>query len=55
MDALISETCGDDDVLQERMTYKEVFESVQLHLAKKGQQYAPRTILDLVLLKQYTT
>jgi len=54
MDALIGETCRDDDVLQELMTYKEVFESVELHLAQKGQEYAPRTILDLVLLKQYT-
>ena len=54
IDALIGETCRDDDVLQELMTYKEVFESVQLHLAQKGQSYAPRTISDLQLLKQYT-
>jgi hypothetical protein len=36
------------------MTYKEVFKSVQLHLAQKGQDYVPRIVLDLVLLKQYT-
>jgi hypothetical protein len=54
INALINETCRDDNVLQELMTYKEVFKSVQLHLAQKGQLYAPWTILDLQLLKQYT-
>jgi hypothetical protein len=54
MDALIGETCRDDDALYELMTYKEVFNSVQLHLANNKQLYAPRTILDLQLLKQYT-
>jgi hypothetical protein len=54
MDALIGETCGDNDALQERMTYQEVFNNVQLHLANQKQAYAPRTISDLQLLKQYT-
>jgi hypothetical protein len=36
------------------MTYQEVFNSVQLHLANQKQAYAPRTISDLQLLKQYT-
>ena len=47
MDALIGETYRDDDALYELMTYKEVFNSVQLHLANNKQPYAPRTILDL--------
>jgi hypothetical protein len=55
LDALIGETCGDDDVLQERMTYQEVFDSVQGHLLNKKQPYLPRIIFDLHLfLKQYT-
>jgi hypothetical protein len=54
MDALIGETCGDDDVLQEHMTYQEVFDSVQGHLANQKAPYAPRTFLDLQLLKQFT-
>jgi hypothetical protein len=36
------------------MTYQEVFDSVQLHLANQKQAYAPWTISDLQLLKQYT-
>jgi hypothetical protein len=54
MDTLIGETYGDDDALQERMTYQEVFDSVQLYLANQKQAYAPQTISDLQLLKQYT-
>ena len=54
---MIGETCGDDDVLQERMTYQEVFDSVQGHLLNKKQPYLSRIIIifDLQLLKQYTT
>lgn len=55
MDALIGETCVDDDVLQERMTYQQVFDSVNAHLANKKQPYLPRIISDLQLLKEYTT
>ena len=55
MDALIGETCGDDDALQERMTYQEVFNSVQGHLSNQKALYAPRTFSDLQLLKQFTT
>ena len=54
MDALIGETCGDDDALQERMTYQEVFDSVQDLLSNQKAPYAPRTFSDLFLLKQYT-
>jgi hypothetical protein len=54
MDALIGETCGDDDALWERMTYQEVFDSVQGHLSNQKAPYAPRTFSDLQLLKQYT-
>ena len=54
MDALISETCGDDDASQHHMTYQEVFDSVQGHLSNQKALYAPRTFLDLQLLKQYT-
>ena len=51
---MIGETYGDDDVLQERMTYQEVFDSVQGHLLNKKQLWLSRIISDLQLLRQYT-
>jgi hypothetical protein len=54
MDTLIGETCGDDDALEDCMTYQEVFNSIQGHLSNQKAQYAPRTFSDLHLLKQYT-
>jgi hypothetical protein len=54
MDSLIGESCGDGDILEESMTVQEVFDSVQRLLSYQKQPYAPRTFLDLSLLKQYT-
>jgi hypothetical protein len=54
LDSLIGEACGDDDKLEELMTIREVFDSVQALLSYQKQPYAPRTFTDLSLLKQYT-
>jgi hypothetical protein len=54
MDALIGEAYGDNDILEELMTIQEVFDSVQRLLSHLKQSYAPRTLSDLSLLKQYT-
>ena len=54
IDALIGEACGDTEILEEPMTLQDTFDRVQSLLSDKTQQYAPRTIFDLSLLKQYT-
>ena len=51
---MIGETCGDDNALQEHMTYQEVFNSVQGHLSNQKALYTPRIFSDLHLLKQFT-
>ena len=55
LDALLGESCGDEDILQEPMTIQEVLNSVQGLLTNKKLEYAPRTFYDLSLLKQYTS
>lgn len=50
LDALIGEACGDDEALEERMTFKEVFDDVTRLLGDQKQEYSPCTISDLHLL-----
>ena len=54
MDALMSEAYGDNEALEERMTYQEVQNDVDRLLADTKQSYTPRVIADLHLLRQYT-
>jgi hypothetical protein len=54
MDALIGEACGDSDLLDIPLTDQEVFDYVERLLFDKKAEYAPRTFLDLSLLRQYT-
>ena len=51
LDALLGESYGDKDVLQEPMTIQEVHNSVQGLLTNKKLEYAPWTFYDLLLLK----
>ncbi len=51
LDALLGESCGDEDILQEPMTIQEVLNSVQGLLTNKKLEYTPRTFYDLLLLK----
>ena len=41
LDALLRESCGDKDILQEPMTIQEVLNSVQGLLTNKKLEYAP--------------
>ena len=54
IDALISEACGDSDLLDIPLTDQEVFNHVKGLLFDKKAKYAPQTFLDLSLLRQYT-
>jgi len=54
MDALIRNTCGDNEALDIRMTYQEVLNDVDIKLAQIKDSYTPYIVADLHLLRQYT-
>jgi hypothetical protein len=54
MDALIGNTCGDDEALDVRITYQEVLNDVDIKLAQIKDLYTPCIVADLHLLRQYT-
>ena len=49
----MGEACRDDEALEERMTYEEVLADVKRLIQEPKQEYQPRTIQDLLLIKQY--
>ena len=54
MDALIRNTCGDNEALDIQMTYQEVLNNMDIKLAQIKDLYTPCIVADLYLLRQYT-
>ena len=54
MDALMGEACSNNEGLEVQMTYQELLNDVDKKLAKGKDEYMPRIVADLHLLRQFT-